>query len=342
MSQLSSLYSCNARELVDNLVHLFERKMVPYVRSSPGMGKSAIYRHIAQMFNLEIVDIRLSMYEPHDFSGLAFRNGDWAKYLPFDLIPIESMDLPKGKDGWLIILDEFNHAQPEMIRASYKLILDRMVGENKLHDCALVCLAGNNTDDNALANNVGTALNSRVTHLKLTTNVDFWIEDVAIKYNLDHRIIGFINSNKDKLNDFDPENTEHSFCSQRTWEFVSNLISGIGDVSKLSALVAGTISPGVAAEFIQFCAIYQSLVSIDDVIKDPALCHLPSDSPTSWALITHLAKSIDPSNAGSIGIYVNRMPVHYVIIFLRMIKGNPVNSDPQISKLKIRIGGLYK
>lgn len=342
-STLENLMQVNTRQLKEQLTHVFASKLVPFVRSSPGVGKSAVYRYIADMFNLVLVDIRLSMYEPQDFSGLPFRDEDMTIYAPTSLFPLDGRDqVPEGKDGWLILLDEFTHGSPEMMRATYKLILDRMVGERKLHDDAFVALAGNGIDDNALAGSVGTAINSRVTHLHLKTNTKVWIEDVAIPFNYDHRVIGFISANGNKLNDFDPEQDDHSFACERTWESISKIItSHKSDVKHLMPVIAGTISPGIAAEFVQFCAIYQSLIKVSDIIRDPASTNLPSDNAIRWAMTTQLADACNANNVDPICQYVDRMPVQYAIIFMKMIlTKKELMSTDAVGNLLKKVGKL--
>lgn len=341
MSKMNALYTVSPKDAPMILEKIFQAGLVPFLKSSPGRGKSAMFRAFADKWNLELVDIRLSMYEPQDFTGLPFDNGEKSKFKPFDLLPLEGDSLPKGKDGWLILLDEFTHAEPEMIRASYKLVLDRMAGQNRIHENALVALAGNSVDDNALANNTGTALNSRVTHLLLGSDPDYWTTQIAAPLGFDHRVIGFVSANKDCLNDFDPDQDEHSFCSERTWEFVSKLIKGEKDVSHLTPAIAGTISPGVATSFIQFCEVYKDLINIKDVIKDPEGCDLPSESVTRWALVTHLAKEANENNIDPIALYVDRLPIQYAMIFLQMIRSDgALMRAPNSRKLLNRLGKL--
>lgn len=341
MSNLDNLFKVSPQKAPFLLEKIFAAGLVPYLKSSPGRGKSALYRDFAEKYNLELIDIRLSMYEPQDFTGLPFDDGERSKFKPFDLLPLQSDEIPEGKDGWLVLLDEFSHAEAEMIRASYKLILDRMAGQNHLHENALVALAGNSVDDNALANNTGTALNSRVTHLVLGSDPEFWLQEIAAPRGFDHRIIGFISMNKDELNDFDPDQDEHSFCSERTWEFVSKLISGTSDINELAPAIAGTISPGAAASFVQFCEVYKDLIDIKDVEKDPENCPMPDDSATRWALVTHLAKEVTPKNATPVATYVDRLPIQYVVIFLQMAKQkSDVMNNREITKLLGRLGRM--
>lgn len=350
MSTLNALYSVSPRDMFSTLEHLLRCNLVPFVKSSPGRGKSAIIRSLADHLNLKLIDIRLSMYEPQDFTGLPFRDGEWSRFLPFaDFMPIEGTDLPvlldedgniiREYDGWLVLLDEFTHAEPEMMRASYKLILDRMVGSRNLHSNVKVILAGNSVSDNALANNPGTALNSRVTHITLASDAKFWYQDVAPMLNIDYRIIGYIANNELRLNDFDPDQDEHAFCSERTWEFVSNIIQGQKDVSKFSAMIAGTITPGISAEFVKFCEIYDTLNSLEDIIKDPENISIPTKSQILWATVTWLTREANAKNIDALSAYVNRMDIQFAIIFVRLISPELISgSVPNLLKLIARVG----
>lgn len=49
-------------------IECIKAKLVPFLRSSPGMGKSAIFAEIADEFNLEFIDYRVSGAEPTDFN----------------------------------------------------------------------------------------------------------------------------------------------------------------------------------------------------------------------------------------------------------------------------------
>ena len=41
---------------------------IPLVLGSPGIGKSAVYREVADIFNMEFLDFRLSMADPTDLN----------------------------------------------------------------------------------------------------------------------------------------------------------------------------------------------------------------------------------------------------------------------------------
>ena len=105
-----SAFKCTPRQARGHIVEILEAGLVPFLRSSPGMGKSAIIRSIADEYGMELLDIRLSTCAPEDLTGLPHFENGIAKFMPFDMFPVEGTELPTGKNGWIVFLDEFNSA----------------------------------------------------------------------------------------------------------------------------------------------------------------------------------------------------------------------------------------
>lgn len=315
---MSSLYKATPRQIKEFTINCLQAGLVPFMTSSPGMGKSSIVRAIAKEFNLYLIDHRLSTSDPTDLTGLPFFNEGRAEFMPFrEMFPIEGDTIPKGYDGWLVFLDEFNSARKETQAAAYKLILDRMVGQKHLHqDVAIVC-AGNLASDRAIVNNLSTAMQSRLVHLEMEISHQEWMEDVAIKQNFDPRIIAFLSQWKDKLMDFRPEHEEKTFCCPRTWEFVNKLLHVVEPTEKTAVLFAGTITSGVAAEFIQFCKIYKNMLTLNDILRSPETVTIPEDISTRWAVTSMLMAEANEQNIDKILKFVDRMSLDFKILFFR-------------------------
>ncbi|QXV71859.1 ATPase [Escherichia phage U1G] len=106
MASIDSLTVCNTRQARNFIIRALQAGNVPFLTSSPGMGKSAIIRSVAEEFGMKLIDHRLSTSAPEDLSGLPFRNGDHAEFIPFaDLFPIEGDEIPEGYNGWLLFLN---------------------------------------------------------------------------------------------------------------------------------------------------------------------------------------------------------------------------------------------
>lgn len=309
------------------VTRLIQANIVPFVQASPGVGKSAVINQIAAEYNLKVIDLRLASSDPTDLSGLPhfFKDANGrnkAQYATFDTFPLEGDPLPKdanGKDmaGWLLFLDEFSSAPKSVQAPAYKLVLDRMVGQNKLHDKVAIVAAGNKSTDNAIVIKLSTALQSRVAHLFLDVDKKEWV-DWAIKNDIDSRIIGLVEFAPGNLHNFDPNHTDNTFSCPRTLEMLSRVVKGKQVTVDDYDLIEGVIGKGAATEFITFCDIYQNLPPIADIIKDPAKCPLPAEKSQRYALATYVADNMDKNNAGALVDYLMRMDVDFRVVAIRM------------------------
>lgn len=321
MSNVANYFRCSPRQTRQFVTECLRAGLVPFVQSSPGMGKSSIMKSVAEEYELEVIDHRLSTSAPEDLSGLPrFNERGYAEFAPFaDLFPIEGTPLPGHKQGWMLFLDEFNQATKSVQSASYKLILDRMTGQKKLHEKVVITAAGNLATDRAIVNVLGTAMQSRVVHIEMEINFNEWLEDVALKQNYDQRIIGFLAQFPSKLMTFDPNHTDKTFCCPRTWEFMNRLLSVTDVTDDRVALYGGTISPGIAAEFVQFTKIYSSLINIREVITNPATAPLPEGAPMKWATVSMLMEKVDAKNFNALAEYMSRFDLTFRVLFFRSV-----------------------
>ena len=340
-----SAFKCNTRTVRDFIIDCITAKkpVVPFVKSSPGMGKSSIVHGIADEFHLELLDHRLSTSAPEDLTGLprfktVSETKTVAEFAPFEMFPTEETPLPKGKDGWLLFLDEFNSASKSVQAAAYKLVLDRMVGQHRLHERCVIVAAGNLATDRAIVNQLGTAMQSRLVHLNMEVVFNHWLEDVAITQRWDPRIIAFLSYIPGRLMDFRPDHTEDTFCCPRTWEFVNNLIKDRYETHQAlqsrAALLAGTITSGVATEFIQFTKVFEELPKIKDVLAQPNQLPVPTDPGVRYAAITYLVEHVNDKDFAPIADYINRFGAEFRVLFFRamLIRQAHMRSHPVFAK----------
>lgn len=331
-----NIYRCTPRKVRQFMIEILEAGLVPYVHSSPGMGKSAITRSIAQDAGLKMIDHRLSTSSPEDLSGLPrFNDQGFAEFAPFaDLFPIEGTTPPEDKNGWLVFLDEFPSAPKSVQAAAYKLVLDKMVGQHKLHENVHIAAAGNLMTDRAIVNPIGTAMQSRVIHLEMELSFEEWLYDVAFKENYDPRIIAYLSQYPSKLMDFRPDHNDKTFACPRTWEFMNRLVKGNEVTEDRAPLYAGTITSGMAVDFIQFTSVFKDLVKVSDILNDPDNCHVPYDNNTRWATISSMMEKITDQTFDKMSTYANRFPLDFRILFFRsaMIRQPALRKHPAFAR----------
>lgn len=293
--------------------------IVPMVHGSPGIGKSQIVAQIAKEYGLKLIDLRLSQCDPTDLAG--FPQIDVARqkagYLPMDTFPLEGEEPPAGYNGWLLFFDEANSAPKAVQAAAYKVILDRMIGQRSLHkNCALVA-AGNLETDGAIVEEMSTALQSRLAHIELTVDSDSWVE-WAQNNDVHHMITSFIQFKPGQLYTFKPDHTDKTYACPRTWEFANRVMKVTEDGSpNRLPMLAGTLSEGVAREFLTFVKIFADLPKMAAIVAAPETIKVPNEPSILYALTGSLAHNATTDNFGSLMKFISRLPVEFQVVTMR-------------------------
>jgi hypothetical protein len=334
------MYRCTPRKIRRYVERCMLKGLVPMIESSPAMGKSAVMALIAKDYHLKLIDHRVSTSLPEDVNGLPnFQNGK-ATFSPFDIFPTVTDEIPEGYQGWFLFLDEFNSGNKTVLAAYYKVLLDRMVGQHPLHPNLVMACAGNLASDRAIVNQLGTALQSRLVWLQMELEINEFLEDVAFAQNWDPRIISYLSwKGKSALHDFRPDHQEKTFCAPRTWEFMNKLIKNEEVVEEDAALYAGTITSGVAVDFIQFTKVFNELTRIEQVVKDPEGARIGKDSPTKFANMTHLIQHVDDDSFEKVATYVNRHGAEHRTLFFRglMVQKPDLKKHPAFRKALVEL-----
>ena len=317
------------------LTRAFRGGKVPVIRSSPGMGKSELTQDVADEFDLLLLDFRLGQADITDLNGLPRfleiprEDGTVdhrAEFVPFASFPLEGDALPinpktgKPYRGWLLFFDEITSAPKQIQAAAYKILLERKLGNRKLHEMVFMAAAGNLETDNAVVHAMSTALQSRLIHLNMRLDHKEWME-WAIKKGVDSRILAYLSFRPNHLLDFKPDHNDRTFACPRTWWFAHCMIEGRTQMDEIDrALLAGTIGAGVSAEFLSFIQVYDQLPNLSDIIQDPANAPLPKEASVKYALTSTLAEHMDDKNVDQIVQYLDRFPVEHRVLCIRMAR----------------------
>lgn len=321
------------------VIAVIKAKLVALIVGPPGCGKSDIVHKIAKDFNLKLIDIRLSQCDPTDLNGFPAIVGNKATYTPMDTFPLEGDPLPMGEDGipmngWLIFFDELTSAAPAVQAAAYKILLDRKIGNAMLHPNVAMVGAGNREEDNAIVEEMSTALQSRLVHLELEPTLEEWLEWAA-ENEIDFRITSYLQFKPNNYNSFRADHTDNTYACPRTWAFVNKLLKQVDPGDSLAIpLLSGAISEGVASEFVTFCRIYQDLPTISEILRNPLIITVPKEPSVLFALTGALAHNISRDNSAILMEYISRLPSEFQVVCVREIMrvNLDLRADPNIQK----------
>jgi MoxR-like ATPase len=286
---------------------LVAAKQPVFIWGGPGIGKSAIVRHLAADSALPLQDVRALLLDPVDLRGLPFLGQDGrSKWATPEF-------LPQGGSG-ILFLDELN-AAPAMVQAGcYQLVLDRKLGEYTLPEGWAIIAAGNRDSDRAVTTRMPTPLRNRFVHLEFEVDLQDWSE-WAIESGIRPEVIAFLRFRQELLSAFDRD--ANAFPSPRSWEFVSRILDAAPDQSVEHELFAGAVGSGAATEFSAFLKTFRELPNIDAILLNPLKEPVPENAAAQYAVASALAHRATDSNFDRICTYLGRMPTEFSVLCVR-------------------------
>lgn len=271
------------------------KHLVLFLHGSPGSGKSAIVADAAKRHGLALLDLRLSIKEPVDLTGMPkVENGETVFCPPGWL--------PKGGRG-ILFLDEYAQAMLAMQNVGGQLIYDRAVGDYRLPPGWVVILASNNQQDRAGTTQTPQQINNRVIHIDVDPDFDGW-RGWAID-QIDSRVLAFLDYRQDLLSL--PSKDARAFPSLRTWEFVSDLLGEDLPPVIFGEMIGGTVGRGPGAEFLGFLDVYAGLVPWRKVFEEPETAPLPEGAASTYALMSVLSRRVSLTTVDALTTYLNRI-----------------------------------
>ena len=229
----------------------------------PGIGKSDIVKQIGDEQGRNVIDVRLSLWEPTDIKGIPYYNSNmntmtWAP----------PSELPSDPDdNSILFLDELNSAAPATQAAAYQLILNRRVGTYILPKGVAIVAAGNREADKGVTYRMPAPLANRFLHLELKHDFDDWL-NWATANKVHEQVVGYLGFAKQDLYDFDPKSSSRSFATPRSWAFVSDLLTD-DDLSEntLTDLVSGAVGEGLAVKFMAHRKVAKQMPNPEDILS---------------------------------------------------------------------------
>ena len=84
-----------------------------------------------------------------------------------------------------------------------------------------------------------------------------------------------------------------------------------------AALYAGTITSGVATDFVQFSKVFKNLVTFEAVCANPYSAAIPDDVSAMWATVTHLMERVDEHTLEPVMEYISRYELQMRVLGMR-------------------------
>lgn len=196
---------------------------VPFLKSKPGVAKSAITRSIANKLGLQYVDIRLSMADETD---MQFPNLTHNKELNCHVIEhaIPEWAVMANQRPTLIHFEELNRAPLAVRNAALQILLERGIGPKfKFNQDVYMISSGNlGEEDGTDVEEFDSALNNRIIPINHSLTIQEWL-DWGENTVIHPDITSFIKFYGDYFYKGPNENSQ-SYASPRSWHMLSEFI----------------------------------------------------------------------------------------------------------------------
>ena len=241
------------------LVNYLRANIPTVLWGHPGIGKSALGQLVADEFELMFLDIRLGQHEPVDLNGYPHKDeaSRTFDYFPWARFPLEDTELPINPKtnfpykGWLIMFDEINTAPRQNLAAAYKIFLDRVVGQAKLHAKCRLMLGGNLVGE-GLAGALPSPLVSRIAHITMSPELTSDLQKI-----LGDSLFSFL-TNHPKFCYQEPQQANTPYPTFRTWRMAYDYLQTNKDLT-LEGLV-GIVGTAAAVSYISFSQTEKELL----------------------------------------------------------------------------------
>ena len=296
-------------EVSKSLAALLPANRPVYVWGPPGCGKSSVVKQAADALKLPLIDLRATLLDPVDLRGLPKLSGDTAAWCP-------PAFLPQSGSG-ILFLDELAQAVPMVQAACLQLVLDRKLGEYQLPDGWHVVAASNRSEDRAGTHRLISPLLNRFVHLDLDVSADDW-QQWAVTANVAAEVRAFLRFRPNLLFQFDPASNPRAFPTPRSWQFVSDVLNR-SPAESVSAVVAGCVGDGAAAEFVGFWRLYRELPDVEVALAAPDTTPVPREPAVLYALVGALVEVCrrDHAPLANFVKYATRLPDEFALLALR-------------------------
>lgn len=187
------------------------------ILGDPGIGKSSLVYQFGKRHNFELIDVRLAEYEPSDVLGIPVPDGTVTYYRPPE--PLYRACQVKS----LLFLDEILQADQTVLKAIFRIVLDRKLADGTpFHPETMVVAAANELTEDNWVTIPRFALLDRFVVVRLEFNADEWLEWAS--QNLNPVVVKFLRIHKNLIR----ISSGGSRVTPRRWHWVSEYLTKFG------------------------------------------------------------------------------------------------------------------
>lgn len=317
------MYTLSLPEALQMAEHIAVGQNNPVMLWGPsGVGKTEGVNQLAKRIDAFPWTVILGQYDSVDLKGYPGKDDKgFLSWCPASTLPFVGNDAFPDDKIILLILDEVNSASPPVFAVAYQLLQEGRIGEHSLKPNVRIVAMGNRESDRGVVNRMPMPLNNRLVHAEVGVDVDaicdYWsgvgIPPVAIAFHQFRSKTG-----NGLMHTFDPAKTDKAFATPRSWEKALRYYMADMPENVKRAAIAGTVGDGPAAEFWGFVKVWQSVIPIATIIKDPMKAALPEEVSLQYATAMHVSGNMSAKTVGPLHTYLKRIDSVFCVLAWQM------------------------
>jgi hypothetical protein len=278
------------------------------------------------------------------------------EFYPNALFGMREGDIPH-----IYMFDEFGKAARPLQNACLPIMLERRVGERKLHPASLIFAT-----TNLGAEGVGDMLQSHSRNRMIVVTMrkptaDEWIENFAVDAGIMPEVIAWVRETPQVMEGFDtvekaddnpyifhPKAPRLAFVTPRSLEKASDILKQREHMQEDTVIHAlrGTVGDRAALDLRSFVALADKLPAWKSVIGDPKNCPVPSNPAASVMLVFTAVSRTEEANVTPWMTYLQRMPKEAQALYCyhamkSQTKAGIVSMNKQFTEYAIKNQYLY-
>ena len=273
---------------------------------APGVGKTSILSQVCAELGYDLVVDYTSMKDPTDYGGIGWPDAasNTMRYLHTPAI----VNLSRAKKPTVWFLDDFGMGTSAVQASAMQLIRRSEVHGIKIADCVIPVIATNRRQDRA---NVSGILDPVKSSFESIINVEPDLDDLRnwwLGQGLPVNPIAFASLRWELIASPDAPSAEiQNRPNPRTLEHLARLEMLNLPAAVRAEALSGACGEGFAIEYIAFCSSLANMISIDEILVDPAGATIPQTPAQLYATAIGLSVRADRHNIDNICIYAERL-----------------------------------
>jgi ATPase family associated with various cellular activities (AAA) len=295
------------------------------IEGSPGCGKSALAREVAEDIGANFIDLNFSLLDTPDVAGLFYPDGADQQLKAYANPNIAA--LSSGK--WVVNIDEFNDAPMHMQNLARRLFWTREMNGVKIGDEVYFILTANRAKDKSGASRMSGKVVNAVTRLEMESNLEDFTTYMLATNNPNHLVTSFLRNMPQALDEYNPDH--HASPTPRQWELVSKIPMSLPDDLYMKSVI-GKVGEGRGTAFMAYKTMFDAMVSIDEVILRPDDTPVPERLDAQYAIAGAASAHANPGNLDRLCRYIKRLNRDFYTQFWNDILLKAKNAkDPEVA-----------